>query len=368
MHESDRSTPTAVNLTTLWQNLTPGSVIQIIDETAPTNFVNYTLGAWGGNPPKNGTVYELPAVASGVGGAIANNANVRISFALKGATGAAGSGSTINVQEVDGTPSGAVTGLIFPNASVSISGGIATVVFASAPSDPLANFFTSKWYLGESSGNRQDSAGTNHLAPFNSPGFDSTFTGASFTGNGQTTPVQQSTLEVATNSTLESGVGLNIYICAMLNFTSIPAAGQVQSILSKYDQDSPPGEYSFYLSDTGKIGFNIYDLTLPGASGIISFSPNTLPSLVINTDYVIQAWWEAATRIITIRVNQTQQSSAPFAVGFSPRASSSAFRIGAVYSNRRYGLNALAKKVGFSRSIPSATQIDAVYNNGNGFS
>lgn len=90
IHESDRTTPTAVNLTTLWQNLKPGSIIQIFDETAPANYANYVLGTWTGNPPKPGTVYELPATASGSNGTIANATNVRISAALSGTNGTNG--------------------------------------------------------------------------------------------------------------------------------------------------------------------------------------------------------------------------------------------------------------------------------------
>jgi len=133
LHESDRTTPTANNLTTLWEGLTPESVIEIRDESTPTTFANYRLGTWAGNPPKNGSVYELPATTAGASAtAIADTADVRISFGLKGLQGTPGAGSTIAIQEADGTPSGAASTLIVPNGSLAISGNNATLTFPTA--------------------------------------------------------------------------------------------------------------------------------------------------------------------------------------------------------------------------------------------
>jgi hypothetical protein len=177
LHESDRSTPTAVNLTTLWQNLTPGSIIQIIDETTPTNFANYTLGFWAGNPPKNGTVYELPATATGAGGAIANNANVRISFGLKGATGTPGSGSTIVVREIDGTPTGTFSTLEVPNTSLTdVGGGVARLAF-SAGNSAGGTVIVQQDFTGV--------AGQALPAPWGPAGFSSQRTVLSAVGNNQ---------------------------------------------------------------------------------------------------------------------------------------------------------------------------------------
>jgi hypothetical protein len=98
IHESDR---TPVNLTTLWQNLAPGSNIQIIDEVTPTNYANYTLGTWVDYPPKNGSVYELPATNAGSNGTISDTTNVRVSFSIKGAPGNTGATGPSPVTSVN---------------------------------------------------------------------------------------------------------------------------------------------------------------------------------------------------------------------------------------------------------------------------
>jgi hypothetical protein len=363
LHESDRSTPTAVNLTTLWQNLTPGSIIQIIDETTPTNYINYTLGTWTGTPPKNGAIYELPASITGSNGTIADSTDIRLTFSIKGPTGIPGSGSTITVQTVDGTVTGNVTTIIFPNGSLSVAGNIATVTgVGGGGTASLSGLFTSWWNLNEMTGNRNDLIGTNHLIPVNAPASAAGLisNAASFAGNAGNT-INQQCLEIASNASLAGGAGENLFLTAAIYLTSL--AGN-PFFITKYDADTgAAAEWIFYLANNNRFAFDVYDRTNNLTGSVLA---NTFGTPSINTWYIVQMWFDFAAKTANIVVNNSSVDSVSVASNFNLNNTSASLRVGCVYNNYRYGMAGRIDCMGLTKTIPSAAQRALIYNNGAG--
>ena len=230
-------------------------------------------------------------------------------------------------------------------------------LFASG-ANPMAGFFTSFWQLGEATGNRLDSIGSNNLSPFNTVGYDATFGGATLAGTADAVN-QQPTLEVASNSSFDLGPDVSCYVCCMVSLSSLTGS---PFILSKYNAGQPDGQFYLYIS-SNKFAFDATDSTTNTIATAIAAG-----TITANQTYIVQAWYDHSDRKAKIKVdNASVVESAQQAAGFAVRTETDEFRIGTIYSNRRYGFAGKIKKVGFARNAPTTQQQTLIYNGGAGY-
>jgi hypothetical protein len=182
-----------------------------------------------------------------------------------------------------------------------------------AGAHPLLQGLSSYWSLGEASGNRADSKGSNTLTSNN--GVTST-TGK--VGNAASFAMASTQyLSAAHASSLSPGNTSYTY-AGWFRFTTISS---VQRLVSK--SGTSKREYEFYLNADNKVYFDVYDGTTNGTSR----QATSAGALSATTWYFIVFGYNATTNKIYIQVNNgTEDTVTP---SFTPGTNNAAWGLGA---------------------------------------
>jgi hypothetical protein len=207
------------------------------------------------------------------------------------------------------------------------------------------------WKLGEASGTRSDSVGSNHLTDNNT-----VTQAAGKVGNAASFASASSEyLSVADNADLSTGdvdftfagwFYLTTKTVAMDLFAKWGASGQFEYILT-YDQTTD--RFIFFVSNNGTA-------TVPVTASTFG-SPSTAPW------YFIVVYHDAAGNLIGISVNNGAFNTAAHTTGVFN--STAPFQIGGRASSPMY-LNGRGDAVGFWKRLLTAPEITELYNGGSG--
>lgn len=227
------------------------------------------------------------------------------------------------------------------------------------PADPLAGFFDSFW---PTDGTGRDAIGSNHLSLRNgvSPDYDLGIIGGALIGNGAGASTGRRCLEIADNPSLSTGNNVSFTVACWVYISS---DGIDQFFVGKYDADVD-GSREWVLGHDPVIDrfyFRIY--SVPSGDYFVNASTPSAPAL--NTWHCIIAWLDAGSGTLNISVNDGVVYGA-----FVPSVfdSSAAFRIGAIYSDPRYGILGRIGDVGWAKNkIISIEERSAFYGNGAGW-
>jgi hypothetical protein len=162
------------------------------------------------------------------------------------------------------------------------------------------------WELGEASGTRNDSHGTNHLGDNNSVA-----QAAGMVGNCADFELTSSQyLSIADNAAL-SVSGTNFSIALWVRFESLPSIeGLDMDLVSKFETSTDNREYRVYAqSSNERFAFAV---SRDGAvtSDIVEA---TSPTIVINTWYFVVAWYDGSN--LSISVDNGSAFTASFTAG-----------------------------------------------------
>jgi hypothetical protein len=225
-----------------------------------------------------------------------------------------------------------------------------TPVSASAQ---LTTSLIAYWELGEASGNRADSHGSNTLADNNT-----VTQAAGKVGNAADFERDNTEyLSIADNAALSTG-DIDVTMCAWVYFESLAmGAGQIRQIISK--EGASDGEYYlFYDSTADRLTFTVYGAAAYGSGAGVSWG--SAPSAT--TWYFVCGWHDATANTITIQVDNGTPLSTSHAAGIFD--SNGAFRLG--LNSAAQSMDGLIDQVGFWKRVLTSDERSFLYNSGNG--
>ena len=219
----------------------------------------------------------------------------------------------------------------------------------------LTDNLISFWELGEASGTRNDSHGTNHLTDNNTV----TQTTGKVGNCAQLTLANSEYLSVADNSSLSVTSTDSWTFCAWVYADSLPT---FMMVASKSGSSSSNIAWDLFYYNDGSV-WTFAVSTDAGAS----YTNNVQVSQSISTAtwYFVVWWFDFATSTIKLQVNDGTPGSAS---STAPADSSSDLRIGARYSTAELFWNGRIDQVGFWKRILDSTERSTLYNSGNGVS
>lgn len=216
----------------------------------------------------------------------------------------------------------------------------------------LTDNLISFWELGEASGTRNDSHGTNHLTDNNT-----VLQAAGRVGNSADFESDNSeSLSRADNASLSVG-NIDFTLCAWVKLESKPAS--TSGILLKGDADDE--EYYLKWQDTDRFKFEV--CSAGAFANQTSIEANVLGAPVLGNWYFIIAWHDATANTINIQVNNGNVDSAAYTLGSYD--SNGDFVIGAYPAFSEY-FDGLIDQVGFWKRTLTTEEKTFLYNAGNG--
>jgi hypothetical protein len=225
-----------------------------------------------------------------------------------------------------------------------------TPVSASAQ---LTTSLIAYWELGEASGNRADSHGSNTLADNNT-----VTQAAGKVGNAADFERDNTEyLSIADNAALSTG-DIDVTMCAWVYFESLAmGAGQIRQIISK--EGASDGEYYlFYDSTADRLSFTVYGASAYGSGGAVNWG--SAPSAT--TWYFVCGEHNASANTIRIKVNDGAWVSVGHSAGIFD--SDGAFRLG--LNSAAQSMDGLIDQVGFWKRTLTDAEHSFLYNSGNG--
>ncbi len=218
---------------------------------------------------------------------------------------------------------------------------------------PLLTGLESYWILGEASGTRADSHGTNDLTPANTPGN----TTGKITNALDLVSASSQYLTIASNSSITTG-DVDWTFTSWVNIKNKAAA---YLLFGKGDALSFSNvEFELYYSfSSDRFYFRVSD-----GSTYINLFANSFGSPSINTWYFVSIAHVASLSRIFISVNDGTVDSANIGAGAVP-SSTGPFRIGA-RGNATDFANARVCEVGFWKRALTSAENTEVYNAGSG--
>lgn len=228
---------------------------------------------------------------------------------------------------------------------------------SSGTATTLSQGLVAYYNLNELSGARNDSVGTNHLAPSGTVGYASGKISQSASFNDTLTP----TLSVADNTSLSIQNNSNFWVSFWYKRGTQRAFAN-PGLVAKWA--GTQNEYLIYFSrDIGQVKFAVQ------GGGVTTEVVATDTALSDNSWYQINAWYDSVAQKIYLQVNtETTQGTVYNASHTAGVADSDApFTIGAIGANSY--LSGLVDELGVWKGrIPSAADRAAIWNNGAGVS
>lgn len=265
---------------------------------------------------------------------------------------ASSSGAFVTSHSITLTGLTATTSYHFKISSADSTGNLATssdYTLTTASASSLTTSLISYWKLGEASGARADSMGTNNLTEHGTGGVGQT---SGQLGNAALFASSSSQyLDIADNASLSTG-STNFTVSLWVKTAGNCSATSV--FVSKYG--GVTGEYAIYCF-SGAFYFSTY------SAGTHSAIATALGQPVIGTWYHLVATHNATTHTNTIRINDTYENSVSGATEHVD--STGAFNIGRFTSGSFYWGGAV-DAVGFWKRLLTSAEITQLYNSGSG--
>lgn len=220
------------------------------------------------------------------------------------------------------------------------------------PTTNLVSF----WKLDETSGNANDSYGTNTLTNNNTV----TYTTGKINNGASFTRASSKSLSRADNASLS--ITGNLSISMWVNFATTPTSGNHFGLVAKLE-GSPNYSYALTLHHNGT-GLELYFQNSTNGTAVtqkfVDWTPTT------STWYHVMAIYTAAAGSVAFYVNGSQQGSTQSGLGTSIYDSTSTFYIGR-YDGGNY-MDGLIDEVGIWNTALTGTDVTTLYNGGAGLS
>lgn len=228
---------------------------------------------------------------------------------------------------------------------------------AGGGSTQLQDSLVAYWLLGEASGTRNDSFGTNHLAANGSVG---QVTGKQ--GNAATfSRASAQSLTCNDNAALSlNGTSWSIAFWARMASKPVDGDGNMAAV-SKWDYNTSNREYSIgYNASQDRFNLSVASngTTQTHLYATASGSPS------INTWYFIVAWYDTVLGTLNIQVNNGPVTSVAYTAGIFNGAAS--FGIGAMAASNDLYWNGDIDEVGIWKRVLTASERTTLHNAGAG--
>jgi hypothetical protein len=227
-----------------------------------------------------------------------------------------------------------------------------TLIADLSSSDPSALWsgLVAYWPLGEASGSRADSKGSNALTDTNTVG-----SVAGKIGNAASfTKASSHRLTINDNTALSVG-DIDFYMACWV-YPTLDDASSQQTIAAKAGSSGNRAWYLYIDWSTDQVKFRIFN---PSDASTAVTATGTV---AINTWYFVEAWHNATTNQIAVAVNGTV-TTATHTTG--SRDDTGAFQIGAANSGSHF--NGVIDEFGFWKAyLPTTTERAWLYNAGVG--
>ena len=241
-------------------------------------------------------------------------------------------------------------GLLLLALAVTILPAVTPVTAGPAANNPGTSNLVAYWQLGETSGTRNDSAGTNHLTDNNTV----LYSASGIKGNAADFERDNSeSLSIASNANLVLG-DIDFTIFGWVYAESLT---DFQTIVAKRNDSTLP-EYQMYY-EAGKIKFLISDSSNTG-----TFISADTPTISVGAWYFVVAWHNSVANTLNIQVNNgtVYTSNSPV----TPRTNTWIFRLGAQQTTAAGFWDGLIDEFGIYKKVLSTEERAWLYNSGTG--
>lgn len=225
----------------------------------------------------------------------------------------------------------------------------------------LTDNLVSYWALGEASGNRADSHGSNTLADNNT-----VTSAAGKVGDAAEFAIANSEfLNIADNAALSMGSDTPFTIAAWVRATSF--AANFSTIVMK-DVNATVSSAEYWLFHSAGGGIDTFRFTVSNSGGFGSVDASgTLGTAATATWYYVVAWHDEVADTLNIQINNGSVASASYSGGTRDTAHN--FGIGGYpYAGfGAYNWNGLIDEVGFWKRVLTSDERTSLYNGGAGF-
>ena len=222
----------------------------------------------------------------------------------------------------------------------------------------LANSLVAYWKLDEASGQRNDSAGANHLTDNNTVG---SAAGLVYPLAGDFVAANSESLSIADNAALSTG-NIDFWVAAWVRLTT--KTGNVQAFVNKGGNTTGPGGAEFslrYIESSDRFGFLIDG----GLGPFPTVLANTFGAVSTAVWHFLVAKHDKTANKIYISVNGGVLDE--LAVTLDPLDSTNGFAIGGWFSGVLRPADARIGPVMFGKNyVPTAADITFLYNGGLG--
>lgn len=216
------------------------------------------------------------------------------------------------------------------------------------PVNPGTTSLISWWVLGETSGTRNDSHGTNHLTDNNTV----TYTTGMYGNAALMTRANQESLSRSDNASLSTG---NIDYTIGL-WTNLTSGSLTQYFISKYGPTTQ-GEYYVRTTTANAVEFNIVNTS--GSPVAV-----TSPAITVGAWTFIVVWHDSVNNTINIQIDNGTVTSASHSAGSND--GNGAFYIGSISAAQNTTLNGAIDEVFFYKRVLTADEREWLYNSGSG--
>jgi len=218
------------------------------------------------------------------------------------------------------------------------------------------------WELGEASGTRNDSFGTNHLTSNNTVGQATGKVGNAAQFNAASTRY----LSITDNASLSAG-NIDLTLCAWVYLDSVTGGSAGRTIFSKYTTSGNQREHSllYNLTDTSPNNRFAWTVSSNGTA-TTTLTATTFGAASISTWYFVVVWHDSVADTLNIQINNGTVDSVSYSSGIFD--STSAFAIGALFAPTSpfYLMDGRIDQVGFWKRVLNSTEKTFLYNSGNG--
>lgn len=220
----------------------------------------------------------------------------------------------------------------------------------------LTTSLVAYWKLGEASGSRADSVGSNTLTDINT-----VTQAAGKVGNAaQFTSANSEYLSIADNAALSTG-DIDFTIACWVYMDSDTAANQM--FVAKYDTGTANREYVLYFSPP--VGTNRFTFIVSSdGAATVAVIANNFGAPATGTWYFLVAWHDSVANTVNISVNNGTVDSLSTAAGVFN--STAAFHIGARSNPVNNFVDGRVDEVSFWKKVLTAQEITDLYNGGSG--